>query len=130
MEPVCGQIWYGEGGGDFLGKGRPVLILQNDAFQDLDSIVIVPFTSNSDSAQSPLIRIEVPASGTSGLQRTSWLMIDKTQAVKRVRLKRHLGALDDVLIAEAHYRFQSFMGCHSQRAGLFSSLLRLLRLSQ
>lgn len=130
MEPACGQVWYGEGGGDFLGKGRPVLILQSDVLQDLASIVIVPFTSNSDSAQSPLIRIEVPPSGTSGLRRTSWLMIDKTQAVKKVRLKRHLGELDDALTAEAYNRLQSFMGCHSQRAGLFGSLRRLLRLSQ
>jgi len=87
-----GEIWTVAGGGDYAGKPRPALILQDDRF-DTDSVTVCPFTS--DLTDAPLFRLAVESSPANGLDTTSHLMIDKITTVHRRRLGSRLGMLDD-----------------------------------
>ena len=128
MEPRCGQIWYAQGGGGYLGKGRPVLVLQNDEFQDLDSIVVVPFTTNSSSDLDPLIRMPFEDSPLNGLMTKSWLMINKLQAVRLTRLKRELGRLTAEELPQVIVRAMPFLHCPTSEHSWRLRLMRILRL--
>ena len=48
-----GKIWTVAGGGNYVGKPRPAVIVQNDDFDDTDSITFCPFTT--DTAEAPLM---------------------------------------------------------------------------
>jgi mRNA interferase MazF len=47
-----GEIWTVSGGKDYAGKPRPVVIVQDDAFDETDSITICAFTT--DPTEAPL----------------------------------------------------------------------------
>ena len=47
-----GDIWTVSGGRDYAGKPRPVVIVQDDAFDPTDSITICAFTT--DPTEAPL----------------------------------------------------------------------------
>ena len=78
-----GEIWTVAGGGDYVGKPRPTLILQDDRF-DTDSVTVCLLTS--DATEAPLFRLVIESSPANGLDATSRLMIDKITTVHRRRL--------------------------------------------
>lgn len=86
------EIWTIAGGGDYVGKPRPVVIVQHDRF-DTDSVTVCPFTT--DNTEAPLFRLDITASPTSGLQSASRLMVDKITTVHRSRLGERIGILED-----------------------------------
>ena len=47
-----GEVWTVSGGRDYAGKPRPVVIVQDDAFDATDSITICAFTT--DPTEAPL----------------------------------------------------------------------------
>jgi mRNA interferase MazF len=61
-----GEIWTVSGGPDYLGKPRPVLILQSNSFEGLGSVTICPFTS--DETEAPLLRLVIMPTPTNGLR--------------------------------------------------------------
>lgn len=76
------------------GKPRPALVVQSDLFKDTHaSVTVAPVTSTIVDA--PLFRVTVEPSADTGLQAVSQIMIDKISAVKRERLGRAIGRLDD-----------------------------------
>ena len=125
-EPCCGDIWYVEGGGDYLSKGRPALVLHNDAFREVASVTVCLFTSNSHSANDPLLRLFVAPTSANGLDRPSWLMIDKVQTVRKTRLKTRIGHADSDVVDRAIQRILPFMGCTATGRTLRSRLARVL----
>jgi mRNA interferase MazF len=52
-----GEIWTVAGGKDYVGKPRPVVIVQDDSFDATDSITICAFTT--DETDAPLFRLPV-----------------------------------------------------------------------
>jgi mRNA interferase MazF len=76
--------------GDF-GKPRPALVIQSDLFQDHPSITLLPITS--ESVDTPLFRLNLPANTRNGLRKDSQIMVDKSQTVSRARLGPVLGHL-------------------------------------
>ena len=88
-----GELWTVAGGGDFIGKPRPVVIVQSDIFDDLDSVAVCPFTS--DLRDFPAFRLQVEPSAQNGLDVTSHIMDDKIIAVPKSRLGVLIGMLDD-----------------------------------
>ena len=67
-----------------LGKPRPALINQTDAFQNLKTVTVLPVTGSLVDA--PLLRITLQPNEGNGLQKTSQLMVDKTITVQREKL--------------------------------------------
>ena len=124
MDPSCGQIWYAEGGGDFLSKGRPVVVMQSDSAIEVDSITIGLLTTNTDSMDVPLVRVPILPTEQNGLRTPSWLMVDKIQTVKRRRLKRLIGTLEENVVADVRGRFVPFLGCTTQSRTLWAAVSR------
>jgi mRNA interferase MazF len=102
-----GEIWTVAGGGDYAGKPRPALILQDDHF-DTDSVTVCLFTS--DPTDAPLIRLEIAPSATNGLDATSRLMVDKITTVHRRKLGSKVGVLDDADLLRVNRGIMVFLG--------------------
>jgi mRNA interferase MazF len=88
-----GEIWTVSGSGDFDGKPRPAVIVQDDSLDATASVTICAFTS--DPTEAPLFRLRVEPSETNGLRTTSRLMVDKITTVSKKRLGTRIGRLTD-----------------------------------
>jgi mRNA interferase MazF len=103
-----GEIWTMAGGPEYAGKPRPVVIVQDDRFDETASVVICSFTTNPREA--PLFRLEVASSEENGLAAVSKLMIDKIAAVPREKLSRHIGSLEDSHMMSLNSSLLVFLG--------------------
>jgi mRNA interferase MazF len=81
------------GGPDYAGKPRPALIIQDDAFDATNSIMVCGLTTVELEIQ--LFRLRIMPTESNGLRAVSWLMVDKISAVPKTRLGKRLGRLDD-----------------------------------
>ena len=103
-----GEIWTVSGGGNYTGKPRPAVILQDDDFDATDSITICPFTT--DNTRAPLIRIAVEPDEQNGLDSTSRIMADKVTTVAKRRFGRKIGELDNENITRMERAVGTFLG--------------------
>lgn len=87
-----GEIWTVAGGKDYAGKPRPVVLIQDDNFDQTDSITVCAFTS--DPTEAPLFRIAVEPTARNGLRVSSRLMVDKITTVPKAKLGSLVGHLD------------------------------------
>lgn len=88
-----GEIWTASAGSGYVGKPRPVVIIQDDRFDATDSVTLCAFTS--DPTEAPLIRILVEPDDVNGLREASSMMIDKLTTVPRAKLSQRVGRLAD-----------------------------------
>jgi mRNA interferase MazF len=86
-----GEIWTIAGGGDYTGKPRPAVIIQDDSFDATASIAICALTT--DPTEAPLFRIPIEPSEKNGLRAPSRLMVDKLTPVSKERLGSQVGRL-------------------------------------
>ncbi len=86
-----GEIWTAAGGIGYVGKPRPVVILQDDRFDATDSVTLCAFTT--DPTEAPLIRLPVEPDSLNGLREASKLMVDKITTVPRAKLGERMGQL-------------------------------------
>lgn len=103
-----GEIWTVAGGGDYAGKPRPVIILQDDAFDQLNSVTICPFTT--DPADLPLFRIAVAPSDGNGLRVLSRIMADKVTTIPKAKLGARVGRLADQEMLRLNRAVVVFLG--------------------
>lgn len=91
------EIWTVAGGPDYAGTPRPVVIVQDDAFQGTASVTVCPFTTQLVDA--PLIRLPIAPTKQNGLHGPGHLMVDKLTTVARAKLQKRVGTLadDDVI---------------------------------
>jgi mRNA interferase MazF len=88
-----GEVWTVSGGKDYVGKPRPVVILQDDRFDATSSITVCAFTT--DPTDAPLLRLAVEPNERNGLRAPSRLMVDKITTVPKAKLGDRVGRLDD-----------------------------------
>ena len=86
-----GEVWTASDGADYPGKPRPVVILQDDRFQDLNSVTVCAFTSAIQEA--PILRLPIQPSAENGLSVPSQLMVDKITTVSKAKLGKRIGSL-------------------------------------
>ena len=86
-----GETWVAAGGGDYTGKPRPVVIVQDDRFEETNSVTICTITG--ESIEAPLLRIPLTANPDNGLVEDGHVMVDKISTVRRARLSRRIGRL-------------------------------------
>lgn len=103
-----GEIWTVSGGRDYVGKPRPVVILQDDRFDATDSITVCAFTT--DTTDAPLLRIVVMPSDRNGLRAVSRLMVDKVTTVPKSKLGKRLGSLDELDSVRLDHAILVFLG--------------------
>jgi len=76
--------------GDY-GKPRPVLIIQSDLLQELDSVVVCPITSALRNAD---FRIPIEPRSDNGLKKPSQVMVDKILTLPKSKLGQRVGRFD------------------------------------
>ena len=103
-----GDIWTVSGGKDYAGKSRPVVIVQDDAFDATDSITICAFTT--DPAEAPLFRPPVEPHERNGLRSSSRLMVDKITTVPKSKIGERIGRLDDEDVVRLNQAVMVFLG--------------------
>ena len=103
-----GEIWTVAGGGDFTGKARPAVILQDDSFDEMASVTLCVFTTTLIDA--PLFRVAIRPSAVNGLDAESHLMVDKITTVRRTRLGERVGRLSDEDLVRLNRAVLVFLG--------------------
>lgn len=103
-----GEIWTVAGGNDYAGKPRPVVIVQNDSFDATDSITVCAFTS--DETDAPLFRLPVEPSERNGLRVTSRLMVDKITTVRKAKIGKQIGRLNEDDVSRLNRAMLVFLG--------------------
>lgn len=91
--------------GDY-GKPRPAVVIQDDAFEALPSVTVLPLTS--EVHDWPLFRITVEAGRSTGLRVRSQVMVDKAVTMPRSRIGQRIGHLDTettLIVSAALARF-------------------------
>jgi len=86
-----GEIWTAAGGPAYLGKPRPVVVVQDDRFDATDSVTVCAFTT--DPTEAPLFRLPIEPTATNGLSEPCSLMVDKITTVRRSNLGQVVGQL-------------------------------------
>ena len=66
------------------GKPRPALIVQSDLFSEHPSVTIIPITS--ELRDTPLFRVPIRYSESTGLRKPSEVMVDKVQTIPREKI--------------------------------------------
>jgi mRNA interferase MazF len=103
-----GEVWTASGGNDYAGKPRPVVIVQDDAFDATASITVCALTT--DATNAPLFRLPVAPSSENGLRAPCRLMIDKITTMARSRLGSRIGRLADEDVVRLNRAALVFLG--------------------
>ena len=103
-----GEIWTLAGAGDYASKPRPVVIVQNDRFDAIQSITVCPFTTNPISA--PLFRLAIEPTEENGLRQPCRMMADKIMTVPRRKLGLRVGRLSDEEMVRVNRALMVFLG--------------------
>lgn len=88
-----GEIWTAAAGSGYVGKPRPVAIIQDDRFDAMGSVTVCAFTT--DPTDAPLFRLRVEPDAINGLREPCSLMVDKITTIPRTKLGEHIGRLRD-----------------------------------
>jgi mRNA interferase MazF len=94
--------------GDY-GKPRPAVIVQTDALPAEHASVIV-CQMTSDIAEAPDFRITIEPTEKNGLRTRSQLMADKPVTIRRERIGRKIGSLDEKDIERLNIALAFVMG--------------------
>ena len=103
-----GEIWTVSGGGDYAGKPRPVVIIQDDNFDATLSVTVCAFTT--DETEAPLFRIAILPNQGNGLRQASRLMVDKITTVAKSKLGAQIGQLDAPDLVRLNQAMLVFLG--------------------
>ncbi|MBX5471549.1 MAG: type II toxin-antitoxin system PemK/MazF family toxin [Acetobacteraceae bacterium] len=103
-----GEVWTVSGGTGYAGKPRPVVIVQDDAFDATDSVTICAFTT--DPTEAPLFRLPIAPNPRNGLRAPSRLMVDKITTVRKSKLGERIGRLDDEDVVRLNRALLVFLG--------------------
>jgi mRNA interferase MazF len=94
--------------GDY-GKPRPAVIVQTDALPaEHASVVVCQMTS--ELSEAPDFRVTIEPSKTNGLRAPSQVMADKPVTIRRERIGRHVGRLDERDVARLNIALAFVMG--------------------
>ena len=68
-----------------------MLIVQSDGVGDVQSTVVCPVTSQDEEAK--VLRLALEPSATTGLERRSWIMVEKVTALPQAKLAKRIGEI-------------------------------------
>ena len=98
-------------GGTYSTKPRPAVIIQSVAFDDFDSLTVIPMTTievNSD------FRIRIEPSRENNLGKTGFVMIDKLTTIKKSGLGEYIGHIENKYIDKIEVALLKFIGIQRQ----------------
>jgi len=97
--------------GDY-GKPRPAVIIQSDIFNETHASILVCLIT-SDRQDAPLFRIDVQPTEETGLKVASQIMVDKIVALRRERITKHIGQVNDETLIRLNRSLALFIGLAS-----------------
>ena len=103
-----GEIWTAAAGSGYVGKPRPVVIIQDDRFDATSSVTVCAMTT--DPTDAPLFRLVIEPDAVNQLRETSRLMVDKITTVPRTKLGERIGQLADEDIVRLGRAILVFLG--------------------
>jgi len=103
-----GEIWTVAGGKDYAGEPRPVVIVQDDSFDAIDSITMCAFTT--DETDAPLFRLPVQPNERNGLRAICRLMVDNITTVQITKVGGRVGRLDDEDVVRLNQAVRVLLG--------------------
>jgi mRNA interferase MazF len=110
-----GEVWTVAGAGDYAGKPRPAVILQDDRFDATNSVTLCPVTT--DPTDLPLFRLPIAPTQGNGMRLACRLMVDKISTVRKTKLGIRLGRLTDADILRLNRAIVVFLGIAGAPAG-------------
>ena len=87
-----GEIWTVAAGAGYAGKPRPAVIVQENRFEHLESIIFCPLTSHESDAS--LFRPALIPNDSNGLRKPCRVMVDKIAALPRSKVGIRIGQID------------------------------------
>ncbi len=108
-----GELWTAAGGGDYAGKPRPVVIVSDDVFRQLNSVTVCALTTSA--TESRLLRVVLAPSSENGLREVSRVMVDKITTVRLDRLGRRIGVLSAADMRQVDRAMLVYLGIASSR---------------
>lgn len=109
-----GDIWmvdFGNPVGTELGMEHPAVIVSKQEFnnlaQSIGRVIVVPGTSTrfvNSRGNTLLSHQEVPASGSNGLQHTTYFMAEQVRSVSIARFRRVVGAMENAHVRDIEDR--------------------------
>lgn len=103
-----GEVWTAAGAGSYLGKPRPVLIIQSNLFPETISLTVCGLTS--DTVDAGVFRVALAPSATNGLRLPSRVMVDKIVTLEKPRFGHRIGELDLNDLARIDRAIALFLG--------------------
>ncbi len=94
--------------GDY-GKPRPAVVVQTDALPAEHASVIV-CQMTSDIVEAPDFRVTIEPTQKNGLRTRSQIMADKPVTIRRERVGRRIGSLDEKDIARLNVALAFVVG--------------------
>ncbi len=94
--------------GDY-GKSRPAVIVQTDALP-LEHASVVVCQMTSECSDAPYFRVSIEPNEANGWRVRSQVMADKPVTIRRERVGRKIGHLDDADIARVNIALAFVMG--------------------
>ncbi len=91
-----------------LGKPRPALIIQSDRFLQTHTVTVLPLSSTCIDA--PLMRFDIEPEPENGLRLPSQVMLDKPTTVKRERIGKRIGCIDQSQLLAINRLLTVFLG--------------------
>ena len=108
MAPKRGDVVTVAAAGVF-GKPRPAVVVQSDAFPEQHaSVVVCQMTSALENATE--FRVTIEPSVANGLRSVSQIMADKPVTLRRERIGRRIGRLDEPEVARLNRALAFAMG--------------------
>lgn len=90
------------------GKPRPAVIIQSDTFAHLNSVTVLPLTSNVLSLER--CRVVISPSEQNGLRQVSQVMVEKAGTVPRFKAGQLIGRLSPDDMTAVNRALAIFLG--------------------
>ena len=103
-----GDVCTISGGTGYAGKPRPVVIIQDDAFEATASVTVCAFTT--DETDAPLFRLPVQRDERNGLRVVCRLMVDKITTIPKAKVGRQIGRLANEDMLRLNRAIMVFLG--------------------
>jgi mRNA interferase MazF len=108
-----GEIWWAEFGvpyGSEIGYSRPVLIVQDDAFNEskINTVVVLPLTTNLRLAEAP--GNVFVSNKDSKLKKDSVVIVSQIYALDRTRLKERISKVNSRILAQVEIGVRLILG--------------------
>ena len=108
MEIKRGDVVVCVAPGDY-GKPRPAVVVQSDLFNETHASVVVCLIT-TDLQDAPLFRVPVSAGKATGLEQESQVMVEKTIAIPRSKIRDRAGTLSKRELNEVEAALRLWLG--------------------